>query len=255
MTAIQVLPRTRAPSGTVLAIASARQPLGIVLVSDNRLLHEGLSALLDRQEDLNVQLTASESHEALERVRAVQPEVVLLDVPPEDPRCVAVASTVRREVPVSRVILMGMKAGHVGVSDLVRSGVDGFVMRDASLETLLGTVRVAATGGCVLPRALTRSMTGERGPLSIATPPEPPFHAAGLTARERDIVELLAEGLCNKAIAARLGISLHTVKSHVHKILEKLALSSRLEIVAYSLARRDAFTVGSSVPRMLARAL
>jgi len=237
---MECLSRTRAAtSGTKQESAAARHPVGIVVVSDNRLLHHGLSLLLHGHGNFDVQLAASESEAALHHVRAVQPTIVLLDVAPEDPRCVTLASTVRREVPVSRVILMGVKAGQSGIAALVQAGVEGFVMRDASLETLLGTVRVAATGGCVLPPALTRAMYSELKNPRRAPPLERDDDPAGLTKRERDIVQLLAEGLCNKAIAARLAISVHTVKSHVHSVLEKLALTSRLEVVAFSYAMRD----------------
>jgi DNA-binding NarL/FixJ family response regulator len=112
-------------------------------------------------------------------------------------------------------------------------------MRDASLEHLLGTLRIVAAGGSVLPAALTRTMFEDLNSRLVSPPVRERCKSDGLTHREREIMHLLGAGLSNKDIAARLGISLHTVKSHVHSVLEKLSLSSRLAIAAFSHSLRN----------------
>jgi DNA-binding NarL/FixJ family response regulator len=220
----------------------AQQPIGIVFVSDNRLQHQGLSLLIHTHSDFHVQLASADIEEALDHVRDGQPSIVLLDLALEDEDCLTIAATVRREVPNTRVIIMGLTAAQPDIADMVRAGVSGFVMRDESLEGLLRTVRVVAAGGQVLPPALTRNLFDDLNRPKERAATTRSAESSKLTNREREVMQLLAEGLSNKSIAARLNIAVHTVKTHVHNVLEKLALSSRLEIAAFSHAMRESPT-------------
>jgi len=123
------------------------------------------------------------------------------------------------------------------VADYVRAGASGFIMLDASFDEFFDTIRAVADGAEVLPKALTNSLFSQ----IVRNVPVPTkahaLESVRLTTREQEIVALLGEGLSNKEIAASMGVALHTVKSHVHNVLEKLALNSRLEVAAFSHSR------------------
>ena len=114
------------------------------------------------------------------------------------------------------------------------AGAAGFIMKDASFDDFITTIRAVAGGVEVLPRALTNSLFSQIAQNASRTAKSRLEEAVRLTARERQVIDLLGVGLSNKEIAARLHIAVHTVKSHVHNVLEKLALRSRLEVAAFS---------------------
>ena len=114
------------------------------------------------------------------------------------------------------------------------AGASGFIMKDASFEDFFATIRAVAGGAEVLPQALTNSLFSQIARNAGQGNKARILEAVRLTNRERQVVELLGEGLSNKEIATRLHIAIHTVKSHVHNVLEKLALRSRLEVAAFT---------------------
>jgi DNA-binding NarL/FixJ family response regulator len=116
----------------------------------------------------------------------------------------------------------------------VEAGVAGFVLKDATLTDFLATVRAVSKGFMVLPPILTGSLFAEIAKHATRPGRRNPFVAVRMTRREREVIALIAEGLSNKEIAQRLHLAIDTVKSHVHNILEKLALHTRLEIASYA---------------------
>lgn len=221
------------PKSTVKTTAAATV-IRIVLIDDNRLLREGLTALINNQPGFTVLAASADVEEALETVRQAEPDVVLVDFGLEDHDSLGLTATVRREVPAARVIVMGLMASQEDVADYVRNGASGFIMKDASFEEFFRTIRRVAGGEEVLPQALTNSLFSQ---ITLNLPRNSlRRHLEGvrLTQREHEVVALLGEGLSNKDIASRLNIAVHTVKSHVHNVLEKLSLHSRLEVAAFS---------------------
>ena len=129
---------------------------------------------------------------------------------------------------------MDLLAGPEDVIEFVKAGANGFVMKDATLDDLVRTIRSVAQGADVVPSALTGTLLSHIAQHVVARPIPGVEQAVRMTKRERQIMDLIAEGLSNKEIAQRLNIATYTVKSHVHNILEKLALHSRLQIAAYT---------------------
>ena len=212
----------------------ARQPIALVLIDDNRLLREGLVALIHSQPGFRVLAASSDATEALQKVRDAKPEVVLLDFGLEDHDSLSLTATVHSEVPQARVIVMGLLPLQEDVADYVRAGASGFIMKDASFEDFFATIRAVAAGAEILPQALTNSLFTQIARNAAGGNKTRVLEAVRLTNRERQVIDLLGEGLSNKEISARLHIAVHTVKSHVHNVLEKLALHSRLEVAAFS---------------------
>ena len=209
-------------------------PISLVLIDDNRLLREGLAAMIHTQPGFRVLAASADVDEALQKVREARPDVVLLDFGLEDHDSLSLTATVHREVPAARVIVMGLLPLQEDVANYVRAGASGFIMKEASFEEFFATIRAVAAGGEVLPQALTNSLFSQIARNAAGGSKARILEAVRLTNRERQVIDLLGEGLSNKEIATRLRIAVHTVKSHVHNVLEKLALHSRLEVAAFS---------------------
>lgn len=216
------------------ARAKAAAPIAIVLIDDNRLLREGMAAMIHTQPGFRVLVASADVDEALEKVREARPDVVLLDFGLADHDSLSLTVSVHAEVPSARVIVMGLMPVQEDVADYVRAGASGFIMKDASFEEFFETIRAVAAGAEVLPTALTTSLFTQ---IALNAPVENTakvLESVKLTSREHEVIDLLGEGMSNKEIAVRLNIAVHTVKSHVHNVLEKLALHSRLEVAAFS---------------------
>jgi DNA-binding NarL/FixJ family response regulator len=208
--------------------------ISIVLIEDNLMLREGLAALIRQEPGFKVLAASADVIEVLKIVREARPSVVLVDFGLQNHDSLRLTATLLREVPEARVIVMGLFPLHEDIADLVRAGASGFVMKDASLDEFLGTIRGVADGNRVLPTQLTGSLFTQIAERAVRDGKSLVLEAVKLTHRERQVVELIGEGLCNKEIAAKLHVGIHTVKSHVHNVLEKLALHTRLEVAAFT---------------------
>ena len=209
-------------------------PIALVLIDDNRLLREGIAAMIRTQPGFKVLAASADADEALQKVRESKPDVVLIDFGLEDHDSLSLTATIHGEVPEARLIVMGLMPLQEDVADYVRAGASGFLMKDASFEEFVATIRAVAGGAEVLPQALTSSLFTQITQNSSRGSRARILESVRLTERERQVIALLGEGLSNKEIAARMHIAVHTVKSHVHNVLEKLALHSRLEVAAFS---------------------
>ena len=133
---------------------------------------------------------------------------------------------------------MGILPEKVDVVEFVKAGGAGFILKTASADEYIETIRTVMAGEKVLPPVLTNSLFTAIVESAVKRGADLHDSSVDLTAREREVVQLISEGFSNKEIATRLHIATHTVKSHVHNILEKLALRTRLEIAAYSRKRK-----------------
>ena len=136
-------------------------------------------------------------------------------------------------IPEARVIVTGIIALQADILELVKRGVSGFVLKEATFSHLLKTVRLVARGAKVLPRALVGSLFSQIIEDRAIHDSLPPMDGR-TTTREREIISLIREGMSNKEISQRLHIATYTVKSHVHNVLEKLALRNRLQLLVHA---------------------
>lgn len=208
--------------------------ISIVLIEDNRMLREGLASLIREQPGFTILAASANIIEALQKIREAKPRRVLVDFGLENHDSLRLTATLHAEVPEARVIVMGLLPLHEDVADFVRAGASGFVMKDASFDDFVRTMRLVADGTDMLPTQLTGSLFTQIAQRAVVGGTSPVLEAVRLTQRERQVVELIGEGMSNKEIAARLHVAIHTVKSHVHNVLEKLALYTRLEVAAFT---------------------
>ena len=211
----------------------------ILLVEDNRILRDGIKTLIDEQSDLRVVGSSGGNHDTLEQTRKLKPHVVLLDLGLRNANGVRVVATLAKELPRTKIIGMGLIPSQLDIVEFVEAGAAGFILKDATIEDVLGTIRAVARGIKILPPLLTESLFTHVVDHALRNGKGKLSNAVRMTKREREIIVLIAEAMSNKEIAQRLILSTHTVKSHIHNILEKMALHSRLEIATHSYQNKE----------------
>lgn len=208
--------------------------LQILLIEDNIFLQEGIATMLEKHGGFTV-VARSEDDDAVRQLRSLDapPDIVLLDLGLEKTSSLNLMALLREEVPSARIIAMDILPEHVDAVEFVRAGGHGFILKNASAEDWINTITSVASGEKVLPPTMTNSLFTQIINDAISAGKTSQQDGIVLTQREREVIHLIAEGKSNKDIASTLHISTYTVKSHVHNILEKLTLSSRLQIAAY----------------------
>ncbi|MES2305781.1 MAG: response regulator transcription factor [Gemmatimonadota bacterium] len=206
----------------------------MVLLDDDRLSRDGVLALIRAEPGFKVLATSAALDVALETIGSTKPDLVLIYLSQDDEDAVMLAGALHGEYPKSRTIVLGLRLPNENVARLIRAGSSGFVMHDASFSTLLDTIHAVAAGTQVLPEQLAGALFRQLKHHAATGRAQRRLDTSRLTQRERDVTALIVQGLSNRAIAERLKIALHTVKSHVHQVLSKLSVNSRLEVAAYS---------------------
>lgn len=212
--------------------APGNNKINVLIADDHSILREGLKGLLEEYDDISVVGEAVTGADAVEKVRALSPDILLLDlIMPEMGGIDALTILTGENSSTSVIILTGADDDDL-LTRAIQSGARGYLLKDSASTQLVEAIRTVSSGGCWLPPGLTgrlfqgiskRSESDESAKLSL------------LTARELEVLRLLAEARSNSAIADTLFISEHTVKVHVSRILEKLELESRSEIVRFAI--------------------
>src|SRR4051812_13995099 len=187
--------------------------------------------MLDRLPDMRSTAAAAVDAALLDEAN---PDVLLLDVGLGEEDSLNVALALAQRSPPVKIIVMDLIPMHEDIAQFVNAGVSGFVLKDATFDEFVATIRAVAAGGKVLPPRMTESLFSQIALGAASRGREQVLEAVRMTRREREVIELIGEGLSNKEIAARLNIAAHTVKSHVRNVMEKLALHTRLQIAAYA---------------------
>jgi two-component system nitrate/nitrite response regulator NarL len=206
----------------------------VLVIEDNRLVRDGLAALLDDHPDLKVVGAVANATIGLAQMRETKPDVVLVDAALGNGDSHRLVRDLRKEGPATRVIVMDLLPVQEDVIEFVRAGANGFIVKDATIDDFVMTIRSVSHGAGVVPQSLTGTLLSHIADQALIHTGPAALQAVRMTKRERQITNLIAEGLSNKEIAQQLNIALYTVKSHVHNILEKLALHTRLQIAAHA---------------------
>lgn len=206
----------------------------VLLIEDNRLLRDGIEAMLNEQPDIRAR-SATGNGDAFEKAEKLKPHVVLLDIGLRDQSSLKVVGQIKKKFPGTEFVVMDLIPVHSEIVEFVKAGVAGFILKDATLADFLHTIRSVAQGAKVLPQSLTDSLFSHIVEQALkAGKVDTLIESVRMTKREQGIVDLIALGRSNKDIATELNIAVYTVKSHVHNILEKLALHTRLEVANFA---------------------
>jgi DNA-binding NarL/FixJ family response regulator len=212
----------------------------VLLIEDNRLLREGIVSMLAEEPDLRAISASGSNGDAFAKAEKLKPHVILLDIGLKAQNSLKVVEHIKKKFPKTEVIVMDLIPVHSDVVEFVKAGVSGFILKDASLDDFLHTIRTVAKGTKVLPPSLTDSLFSHIVEHAVQSGKvDQLIESVRLTRREQEVIDLISRGQSNKEIASALNIAVHTVKSHVHNILEKLALHTRLELASFAHSKNN----------------
>lgn len=209
-------------------MTSPAVPLSVMIVDDQAIVRLGFQALLESQPDLTVVGTAGDGRDAVRLATALAPDIVLMDVRMPVMGGIEATRALQRLSAPPKVLILTTFDLDEYVYDALRAGASGFLLKDATPEQILEGVRVVGAGDALLAPNVTRRLISEFAARSQLRPPP---GLADLTAREREVFDLLVTGRTNAEIAARLYLAEQTVKTHVSSVLLKLGLRDRVQAV------------------------
>lgn len=219
----------------------------LLLIEDNRLLRDGILAILKPQKDILLVAASGDGKSTLDKIQKLKPNVVLLDLGLRSQNSLHVVELVKNDFPNAKIIVMDLAPVQGDILQYVKAGANGFILKDASLNDFLITIRTVAEGSTVLPALLVDSLFSQIVEHAVREGKTTLKEAVLMTKRERDVITLLSEGMSNREIGQKIHISTYTVKSHIHNIMEKLTLHTRLEIANYSYSEETLRTISRSI--------
>jgi DNA-binding NarL/FixJ family response regulator len=213
---------------------SERHLIRALVADDHPVVREGLSTIVDVEDDITVVGQASDGAEALRLARQLRPDVVLMDLKMPNVDGVQAIERIRSELPETHVLILTTYADEEYIMDGIRAGARGYLLKDASPDELVRAIRIVARGESLLQPTVAARVLDKLSELMMAdeTPPPAPKPDTHLTAREREVLRLLAGGARNRDVAEALFISERTVKNHVSSAMQKLDANTRAEAVA-----------------------
>ena len=204
----------------------------LMIVDDHEVVRMGLRAALEVEPDFAVVAEASNGIEAIDKARVHRPDIILMDVRMDGMDGIEACREVRSEFPETRVLMLTSYAEEETVVAALLAGAAGYVLKNVARSRLLEALRSVARGETLLDSKLTKGVLEK-----LTAPHDKPGDDTDLTAREREVLVLIAEGATNKEIAAKLVVSENTARNHVSHILSKLGFSRRSEAAAYAVRK------------------
>ena len=221
------------PKAPVRVVPSSKAgPIRVLLADDHPVVRKGLSLFLSKTPGVKLLAEATDGQDALNKARELSPQVVLMDI--DMPRLdgIAVTEILRKELPETKVILISGLSFKRLVPRILQSGARGVLSKEASSAELTRAVETVAAGDTFFSPEVARLMLDQ-----LANREAVALEAAQLSARERDVLVLIAEGLTNKEIALRLGVAPRTVETHRERIMRKLKLHSIAQLTTFAVTR------------------
>ncbi|MCB0743410.1 MAG: response regulator transcription factor [Ignavibacteriae bacterium] len=216
-------------------MAKSLKKIRILLIEDNRLLRDGIEAILKKQTDMTVVATFSNGENIRLTMKNLKPNIVILDLGLRNRNSLQIVKSLTKNFPKTKIIVMDLIPLQTDIYEYVQAGVSGFMLKDINVKEFLNTIRGVYEGVKVLPPNLTGSLFSQIVEHALNESKTPLVDdSVKMTKREKQVVELIADGFTNKEIAQQLHLSTYTVKSHVHNILEKLALNTRVQIAKHA---------------------
>ena len=204
----------------------------VLIADDHAIVREGIRALLTAAEDIEVVGEAADGAEAIEACRRLRPDLVVMDIAMPGLGGLEATLQIRKELPDVKVLVLTQYEDREYIRRFLKLGVAGYVLKKRAGAELVAAVRAAARGGLVLDPDVAREAMRERDE-SAASSAADPYDS--LTDREKQVLKLVAEGRSNKEVAELLDISVKTAMSHRERIMEKLDLHSRTDLIRFAL--------------------
>jgi len=204
------------------------EPLRVLIADDHPLFRHGIMALLSATPEMEVVGEASTGEEAVGLAAALQPDVILMDIQMPGVNGVEATRQILRESPQARILMVTMFEDDASVFTAMRAGARGYVLKDTEKTELLRAIRAVGSGEAIFSPAIATRLLEF---FSAPRPPLPPQAFPDLTDREREILDLIAQGRNNQEIASQLVLSPHTVRNYVSSIFSKLQVADRAQAI------------------------
>jgi two-component system response regulator NreC len=205
----------------------------ILIADDHAIVREGIKALLNLADDMEVVGEAADGREAIERAIKLEPDVVLMDIAMPGLGGLEATLEIRKAVPRAKILVLSQYEDREYVRRFLKMGVSGYVLKKSAGADLTASIRAVQRGGLVLDPDIAREAMREQEAGPSAGDPADPYES--LTDREKQVLKLVADGRSNKEVAELLGISVKTAMSHRERIMEKLGLHSRTELIRFAI--------------------
>lgn len=206
----------------------------LLLIVDNRLLREVLISRLYGQNDIQIIAGLGSNETNVSKVQKLKPDIIILDLGMGSRNRLTVVKDIKKDFPNAKIIILDIALVKEDINQLVKSGVSGFILKDASFDDSLMTIRKVAAGTDVIPSDLDEPLYSRIIEYALKDGKLNLEELTLITKRESEVIYHIGNGLNNKDIAMRLNVSNFTVKSHVNNIMNKLELHTRLEVANYS---------------------
>jgi DNA-binding NarL/FixJ family response regulator len=205
----------------------------VLLADDHALFRRGVASLLSAESDFEVVGEAADGRQALEMTRELMPDVILMDISMPVLDGLAATRLIKAEVPYVRIVILTASDGDQNLFEAVKSGAQGYLLKAIAPQALYDTLRGVVQGEAPVSRVMAARLLDEFARQART----PASAAAELTAREAEVLQLVARGKSNKEIAAALAIAENTAKNHLKNILEKLHLENRVQAATYAMRK------------------
>jgi DNA-binding NarL/FixJ family response regulator len=211
------------------------EPITVLLVDDHKILRDGIRTLLNREVDIEVIGEAEDGHSAIKLAHQLLPSVIILDIAMPLLNGLEVACQLHRDLPNIKIIILSMHDNEEYIRQALSFGALGYILKDASVSELIDAIRKVNRGEAVLSPAITNLVITDYLRWGDF---EPDDAIKGLSSREREILQLIAEGYINKQIAKILCISIKTVQTHRLNLMRKLDLHDRGELIKFAIQKK-----------------
>jgi DNA-binding NarL/FixJ family response regulator len=209
-------------------------PIRVLLVDDHALFRGGVASLLGAERDFEVVGEAADGLRALEMARELMPDVILMDISMPGMNGLEATRRIKAEMPYVSIVILSASDGDHDLFEAVKSGAQGYLLKKIDPQALYGTLRGVVRGEAPVSRVMAARLLDEFARQARQAAPAAPGNGE-LTAREKEVLELVAQGKSNKEIAAALCIAENTAKNHLKNILEKLHLVNRVQAATFAI--------------------
>ena len=222
--------RATRPAG--LSKPAARNPIRVLLADDHPVVRKGLSSCLAQAQHLQIVGEARDGQEVLRKAKELQPDLVLMDIDMPLLNGLTAADLLRKENPQTKVLILSMHGDSEIVMRILQSGARGYILKQAPTEELINAIETVHAGETYFSQDVARVALNQ----FVRGPGEGP-HTGQISAREREVLIAIAEGLSNKEIACRLGVGVRTVETHRERIMRKLNIHSIAGLTKFAISK------------------
>ena len=213
-------------------------PIRVLIADDQPLYRRGLEVVLHTEEDIEVVGEAEDGEEAITKAEELAPDVVLMDVRMPRVNGIEATQAIRDRVPTTKILMLTVSDEDSDLYEAIKAGASGYLLKEVSVEEVAASIRAVMQGESKITPSMASKLINEFSAMSKRADERQRLPVPALTARELEVLKLVAKGMSNREIADELFISENTVKNHVRNILEKLHLHSRMEAVMYALREK-----------------